>query len=72
MSGIKKSNEYAQEFPNYTGTPKAVIAAIALSLAQRIVDSGQEPADVIREEWTALYDNGVVPQKPPATKGGSL
>lgn len=61
---MKKSNEYAHSFPDYRDTPKAVIAAIAYSLASRIIESGQDAEYVIREEWQALYDNGIVPQKP--------
>lgn len=51
--------------------PKAVIAAVAVSLLERL--NGGEYAlldpigiqDAFLEEWWVLHSNGIVPQKPP-------
>lgn len=61
----KITNAYSRAFPNYARTPKAVIAAIAYSLAMRLNDdypplAGRE----IIEEWKALHVLGIVRQKP--------
>ena len=48
----------------YGDTPKAVFAAIAFSLAS-VNGDPEEAQRVMLREWTALYDNGIVPQKPP-------
>lgn len=62
----KRDNEYAQQLLDIEA-PKTVFMAIAFSLAKRI--SGDDaPAGVVSQlvwdEWQALYDNGIVPQKP--------
>lgn len=63
--GVKKSNSYAKEYPDYTVAPKAVIAAVAYSLALRLCsDDFEEAENMIKEEWAALYNAGIVPQKP--------
>ena len=65
MRGMKVLNEYAEAIPFYSDTPKAVFAAIALSLARRLNED--DYAQAIREihmEWNALYRAGVVPQEP--------
>lgn len=49
----------------YAKTPKAVLGAIVASVYS---DGGDNPEDVPRlllEEWQILYDEGIVPQKPP-------
>jgi len=65
----KKSNEYVEAFGNpYADIPKAVWAALAISLVMRL--EALDTADmerikaVLEEEWQALYANRVVPQKP--------
>ncbi len=65
MAGIKKTNNYALDYPKYGSTPKAVVAAVAYSLAMRLCEDNQdEAAQMIRDEWAALYDAKIVPQKP--------
>lgn len=69
MPGFKVSNDYAKVAPKYSGTPKAVWAAIAVSFAARIAErdpfgDSDAIAICIGEEWEALYRNGIVPQKP--------
>jgi hypothetical protein len=61
-----KHNEYADALgePLYDAVPKAVFAAIAVSLVT-CGGSYLEHADRILLEWAALYENGIVPQRPP-------
>lgn len=64
------SNGYIAELPDFDRTPKAVYAAIALSLAVcqvgRDDEKGFELARaLLRGEWQALHASGIVPQKPP-------
>lgn len=64
----KTSNEYADLIDTslYEKMPKTVIAAIAASLALRLADDDFSAVQALLvEEWQALYDNGIVPQKPP-------
>jgi len=66
---MKTVNEYQQvlEGKFYEGVPKAVLAAIAVSLQARL-DGGvidpQSMTKALRDEWNALYQNGIIPQKP--------
>ncbi len=70
---MKKSNEYALRFPNFAETPKAVIAAIAMSLARMIEeDNADRACRRIRDEWDMLYENGIVPQRRPRDGGGPV
>ena len=63
--GLKTLNSYQAAFPNYDKTPKAVIAAIAVSLALKLHEDAFDYAVYeISKEWTALYNAGIVPQKP--------
>jgi hypothetical protein len=64
--GMKISNEYAQVLkPRYGGAPKAVIAAVAVSLLLKEHDGKwSEVYDAFVKEWAILYQNGIVPQKP--------
>ena len=62
----KKLNEYVRSLgDDYANTPKAVYAAIALSLAY--IDVEEASMDAARRrlaaEWDALHENGIVPQK---------
>ena len=63
---MKVHNEYSQVFgPSYDKTPKAVYAAIALSLANRLMGDNFDLAtkEVFRE-WSTLHENGIIPQSP--------
>lgn len=70
---MKTFNEYAAaiEPKVYAYCPKAVLAAIAVSL---LSCGGAEMQDINRKiaaEWWALYHNGIVPQKPTMPEPGS-
>lgn len=73
MIAMPKQNEYTRAIgmKAFDETPKAVFAAIAISFVMlRGDENGDElPANAawnyIRREWKALYDNGIVFQKPP-------
>ncbi len=61
---MKKLNEYSDAYPNYYYAPKAVIAAVAFSLAMRLCEDNWELAqEMIEDEWDALYPR-IVSQKP--------
>lgn len=67
--GCRTSNEYANMLrARYASTPKAVLAAVAVSLL--IKDGGFGPQDngpildAFVREWAVLNLNGIVPQKP--------
>lgn len=77
MGVFKVTNEYARALPDYASTPKAVFAALALSLAERLAgftELGQQRSEepladaltILREEWATLHANGIVPQRPKA------
>jgi hypothetical protein len=58
-------NEYQANYPQFEQTPKAVLAAVAYSLAMRLAeDSPCQAEQLLAEEWRALYLSGIVPQKP--------
>ena len=63
----KRDNEYARLVFDIDA-PKTVWMAIAVSLANQIaggpIDRGHAPTDTLMAEWQALYNNGIVPQKP--------
>jgi len=68
-SGKKRGNDYADLARSMRNAPKTVWMAIAVSLANRIdgtgaIERGHAPTDALMAEWQALYDNGIVPQKP--------
>jgi len=66
--GITKiENEYQHAVSNdfYTKCPKAVFAAIAISSCTMGGDYIKEAQERVLTEWWALYDNMIVPQKPP-------
>jgi len=67
MSAANKlGNEYQQAISEiYDRTPKAVLAAIAVSYASCGGDNLDEAQAAILAEWNALHWNGIVPQKPP-------
>jgi len=66
MPGLKRLNEYQGALSSdfYRLCPKAVFAAIAVSLASDGGDSLEEAEQNIKSEWWILYQNGIVPQKP--------
>ena len=64
---MKTTNNYSEALGDdfYSKTPKAVVAAIAVSFVTLGGDYMREVDDRVLREWTALYDCGIVPQKPP-------
>lgn len=63
---MKITNEYAIAYPHYKDTPKAVIAAIAYSLAMRLsCDDADEVKTILLSEWDSLTACGVVQQQRP-------
>ena len=65
--GVKLPNQYSTRIRTVIDAPKAVWEALAVSLANRetgVLDRGQLPTDTLMAEWQALYDNGIVPQRP--------
>jgi hypothetical protein len=67
MRGMKIGNEYAQQLRSrYAKTPKAVLAAVVVSLL--VKQSGKEDFDGVLDafvqEWAILHQNGIVSQKP--------
>ena len=64
--GMKASNEYAQVlYPRYGDTPKAVIAAVAVSLLLKDNEGKWDGIyDAFVKEWATFHANGIVPQKP--------
>ena len=60
-----KPNQYQQACPNCDDTPKAVIAALAYSLAMRLCCDDEAAAQsLLAAEWRDLHAAGIVPQKP--------
>lgn len=65
----KLLNEYVEAIPRevYESTPKAVWAAIAISLATCGGDTLDDAARAVVHEWSILKLNGIVPQTVPAS-----
>lgn len=64
----KTQNQYAaivQQGKLYESCPKAVFAALAVSYASRGGDYLDGVSDLLLKEWWILYQNQIVPQKPP-------
>ena len=67
---MKKENEYSRSIPFYGTTPKAVFAAIALSLAVQLTqvefnhDAFGAAHKKLLDEWLTLHNNRIVPQFP--------
>lgn len=63
----KQFNEYAGVLSGklYEQTPKAVFAAMAVSLASCGGDRLDEAERALMHEWWCLFNAGIVPQKPP-------
>ena len=63
--GSPMKNEYSRSYPNFENTPKAVIAAVAYSLAMMIEGEEEGKAEkLLVEEWETLHQAGIVKQKP--------
>jgi len=61
----KTHNDYAAELgPLFEDMPKAVIAAIAVSMASGGGSDMDAARAQIADEWRILHLNGIVPQKP--------
>ncbi len=61
------SNEYAQQLgARYERIPKAVLAAIAVSVLTGGGDYLEEAESRLLTEWRVLFENGIVQQRPPA------
>jgi hypothetical protein len=58
-------NEYLDSCPMLDKTPKAVIAAVVVSLLSSGGDEFDQVAWRFLSEWRTLHDNGIVPQRPP-------
>ena len=70
--GIKIRNDYLGSLGDlYEKAPKAVLAAVLVSLIIKDTNCIPEDGPIIRDEfckeWLALYRNGIVPQSPPAS-----
>lgn len=62
----KTLNNYAEQISEqlYTQTPKAVLAALVVSLLTNGGDNFEGLDEKIVAEWSALHVAGIVPQKP--------
>lgn len=60
---MKKLNNYQQAIDQgfYEKAPKAVLAAIAVSMA---INNGEDATEYLKREWQTLYNNGIISQKP--------
>lgn len=64
--GGNLSNDYSLVLgPLFDKTPKAVLAAIVVSLLSQGGDHMDEVAAGLLAEWHTLYQNRIVPQRPP-------
>jgi hypothetical protein len=62
---VTVENDYSRSYPDYSRTPKAVIAAIAYSMALRLCQEDErDAAEMLRQEWALLHENGVLRQEP--------
>jgi hypothetical protein len=67
------SNNYQQALGSwFDRMPKSVLAALAVSFAIHLEDHQPAPREfdatalhAVVKEWMALYDAGIVPQRPP-------
>jgi len=67
---MKTRNEYAEVLgAMFDQIPKAVFAAIAVSSVTGGGDWLEHAQQRIADEWKALYDAGIVPQKPDGYAG---
>lgn len=67
----KIANEYSGALGAlFKATPKHVLAAIAASFASCGGDRIDEAEARVLREWWTLFENGIVPQRPPFPKPG--
>ena len=66
MNITNRSNKYMRSLPWFDRIPKSVLAAIAVSYASSGGDYLEQASDNVAREWMVLYENGIVPQRPPA------
>lgn len=63
-----KGNAYADAIARiFDDVPKAVLAAIAVSSLTCGGDELDKALERVAHEWVVLHQNGIVPQKPPAS-----
>ena len=64
---MKRTNLYGRALGAdlYERAPKAVIAAVAVSVLTIGGDHMEDARDLFLREWWALYRAGIVPQRPP-------
>lgn len=65
----KKINVYSGHLTSdfYSSCPKAVFAALAVSLmANHLATDVDFVEQSLLKEWNILYENGIVPQRPPS------
>lgn len=64
---MKTGNEYTDMIsPDFFDKcPKAVLAAIAVSYFYNAGSDESGITEALRVEWQLLYNQGIVPQKPP-------
>lgn len=66
MKGFRTSNSYVKQLGAlYAKVPKAVLAAIAVSSLTCGGDYIDRAEELLLWEWSCLWRNGIVPQKPP-------
>lgn len=67
---MKTSNNYSEAISRklFEATPKHVFAAIAVSSLTGGGDYIEEAEKRIMAEWWILFQQGIVPQKPPMKK----
>jgi hypothetical protein len=59
-------NEYAAALGGlYATTPKAVFAAVAVSVLTGCRDDLDEARELMVKEWRLLHGLGIIPQAPP-------
>lgn len=69
--GVKSGNAYAKELKGlYNVAPKSVLAAVAVAFATQLsgTEAIHEAQSRVLAEWEALYNAGIVPQKPPVRR----
>ncbi len=69
MNLKNKSNTYVDQLADlFDKTPKAVLAAIAVSSLTTGGDYLERARELVLEEWRILHQAGIVSQKPPKVK----
>jgi len=61
---MKRVNDYSRTLPFYDAIPKSVLAAIAVSALTCGGDQIEYAETRVAEEWWALWEAGIVVQKP--------